>query len=102
MNYLVTRDRLLNSDRSARRPLAVANRKQNIRWAEQTPVVIGCAESKAFHWVSVGYLGYTALFHWLVNGFSLGNLNLTKVFHWLINNSSQKVIYSLFSHVARI
>ena len=35
----MTRDRLLNSDRSARRPFAVANRKQNVRWAERTPDV---------------------------------------------------------------
>ncbi len=34
----MTRDRLLNSDLSARRPFAVANRKQNVRWAERAPV----------------------------------------------------------------
>ncbi len=39
---LVTRHRLLNSDRSARRLFAVANRKQNVccvLWAERTPEV---------------------------------------------------------------
>ena len=37
---LVTHDRLLNSDRSARRLFAVANRKQNVwcvRWTERAP-----------------------------------------------------------------
>ena len=32
-------DRLLNSDRSACRPFAVASRKQNVRWAERAPDV---------------------------------------------------------------